>query len=262
MSSESDIRSPWDEPGVFDYFVVCLGALGALLLLLLQRDFGVWSMVPVLVGLIGGATRFGPLLLALAVAMTINSPPVNPSQLPSHSWLDVPDLILCGAVLIYAIAHYRLQGLLVYIFPPDPRRPSPSTPSPILGTLRRRLSTPLKQRRAAHLVTRQEVGIAILTMPAWAALAQIGFRLFPRNWGNPGLLPHVWDAVVAAWLIGLLLLLVSTIIRYWYRQQITAEEGLVFLQDTLWRETRREQRRINRWLAWSKLRSANAKEQS
>jgi len=32
------------------------------------------------------------------------------------------------------------------------------------------------------------------------------------------------------------------------------EEAALFLQDTLWRETSREQRRINRWIAWARRR--------
>jgi len=42
--------------------------------------------------------------------------------------------------------------------------------------------------------------------------------------------------------------------RYWRRVQMDRVSALLMLQDILWNETRGEQRRINRWLAWRKLR--------
>jgi hypothetical protein len=43
---------------------------------------------------------------------------------------------------------------------------------------------------------------------------------------------------------------------------MSVEEATLLLQDTLWLETRREQGRINRWLAWARLRSRRRKELS
>jgi hypothetical protein len=43
---------------------------------------------------------------------------------------------------------------------------------------------------------------------------------------------------------------------------MSAEEGALFLQDTLWRETRREQRLINRWVARAKVRHDKKKEEA
>ena len=51
-------------------------------------------------------------------------------------------------------------------------------------------------------------------------------------------------------LSGALLLGLFALLGYrgWQRQ--SADEAALFLRDTLWAETRREQRRIQRWLAW------------
>jgi len=49
-------------------------------------------------------------------------------------------------------------------------------------------------------------------------------------------------------------LLASSILNYLARRQMTRAEAELMLQDILWRETRREQRRIGRWLAWSRNR--------
>jgi hypothetical protein len=258
MSNDSTARNPWDEPGVFQYFVICLSALGAILLLLLQRGFGIWSLLPILAGLGGSATRFGPILLLVAVAMSINAPPEFGLTLANATGLDVPDLILCGALLAYTIAHYRLQSLLTFIFPPDPRRRTEARKRPFPYSLWAPGPKFLKERRDASLVTRQEIGRAVLILPAFAALAQICWRVLPRG-NNPGIYPPVWQAVVLAWLIGLIFLTTATIIGYWYRQQMTSRESLVYLQDVLWKETRREQRRANRWLAWARLRQSKRK---
>ena len=53
----------------------------------------------------------------------------------------------------------------------------------------------------------------------------------------------------------------AALLGHWRARQMTAAEGELSLQDTLWRETRREQRRLNRWLAWAELRRRR-KEQS
>jgi hypothetical protein len=37
---------------------------------------------------------------------------------------------------------------------------------------------------------------------------------------------------------------------------MSPEEAALYLQDELWRQTRREQARLNRWLAWAEKREA------
>ena len=43
----------------------------------------------------------------------------------------------------------------------------------------------------------------------------------------------------------------SGLIAYLGQYRLTADEAALYLQDELWRQTRREQSRINRWLAWA-----------
>jgi hypothetical protein len=57
-----------------------------------------------------------------------------------------------------------------------------------------------------------------------------------------------------AWAIAMPLIAVSTVLGYQRWRRRTPNESLLFLQETLWTETRRDQRRLNRWLAWGKLR--------
>ena len=99
------------------YMAACGVALGAILLVLLQRLPGgrvIWALFPVLIGLLGLVMRWtsAPLMLLLILAACLH--------LQSRRAL-VSDMILCSAVLAYVTGHFRLQSLLVEVFPADPR---------------------------------------------------------------------------------------------------------------------------------------------
>ncbi len=182
--------------------------------------------------------------------------------LASHTKIDVPDLILCAAILAYVVAHCRLQGLLNWILPPDPRRRAIQPSRAFPRTLLVKFPSFFKQKRDARLVGRQEIGVVLLTLPVWTALAQVCWHAFPRDWGNPGVVPGVWLAVLIFWIGGGVLAGVAIAVNYWYRRQMSPEECLIYLQDALWQDTRREQRRIGRWLAWSALRCSERREKT
>jgi hypothetical protein len=55
-------------------------------------------------------------------------------------------------------------------------------------------------------------------------------------------------------------LAVAALLRYLALRRMTPPEAGLYLQDVLWRETRREQRRLNRWLAWAWLRRRRREE--
>jgi hypothetical protein len=42
-------------------------------------------------------------------------------------------------------------------------------------------------------------------------------------------------------------------LRLWRQRQHPPAIAALYLQDVLWKETRREQRRLHRWLAWARL---------
>ena len=48
----------------------------------------------------------------------------------------------------------------------------------------------------------------------------------------------------------------ATVLGHLGWRRLSPEEAALFLQDALWHETRREQRRINRWRAWALRRRA------
>lgn len=244
----------WREPGVAYYILMCLVSLAAIFLVLVQRDFGAWALLPVLAGLIGGATRFGPalFLLALGVSFTTIAPGAGSPMPPV--FFDIRDLVLCGAVLAYVIGHYRVQAMLLRVFPPDSRqRAQPAA--------RGRKRRPTPARRSPSLVSQQEIGVAVLILPIFGALAQFLWNGVRFAGANPGLQPPIWHGIVLSWVIGLAWLTAAGLIGYDRRRRMTEAEATLYLQDILWAETRREQRRVNRWLAWAWLRHQQHEEQ-
>jgi hypothetical protein len=245
LSTPADNKNIWNEPGVSQYTTICLSALGAILLVLVQRGFGIWALLPVLAGLLAGFTRLGPMALALAIALAMSSLPPRGPPVGRRVPVDIPNLIVCGAVLAYAVAHYRLQGLILNIFPLDERQPPPGPEAK---------SPPTVRRRAVGMVTREEVGALLLALPAWALVAQVLQRFFPEaDWHNPGIKEPVWQAIMLIWLIGVPVMVAAAAFGLWRWKQMKADEALLLLQDELWKDTRGEQRRITRWLAWKSL---------
>ena len=165
------------------------------------------------------------------------------------------DFILCTATLAYLVAQYRLQSLLDHVFPIDSRRRE-GPPRWHVGLMSLRYQPEIaKERRSSEQVSREEIGMLILVSALWAALAQACWNVFPWRLGNPGFPAQVWRAILLTWIAGASLYFVFSLIHYWSRRHMTADEAMLFLQDELWKETRGEQRRINRWRAWASLRN-------
>jgi len=49
--------------------------------------------------------------------------------------------------------------------------------------------------------------------------------------------------------------LAAAVLSTWKRRQHSPITAAVALQDVVWHDTRREQRRISRWLSWAKLKA-------
>jgi hypothetical protein len=230
------------DPGVIRYALVCLGGLVAMALVLLEHGYGEWSLLPALVGILGGLTRFGPALVPIALVMLLNAPPHFALPFSRRAALSLSDLVLCGAALAYVVAHYRMQSLVHRIFPFDPRVRS-----------KRRGAGGSSGCRPTRLADGQEVGFLLLTLPFWAFVVQLTWRQLPLNWGTTG---DPWLAVPVLLTLGLALTVLSSALGYWRQRWLRPEEARLFVQDVLWQETRAEQRRVNRWLVWALLLAA------
>src|SRR5262249_4609560 len=119
VTGEQKPKNLWTDPGVLLYMLLCAVALLVMWLALAEHALGLVSFLPLGVGLIGIALRFRwtpPLVLVtLAGAMFFQ-------QLVLGSWAGpwrlfrssfrFSDMLLCGSLVLFVSAHYRLQGLV------------------------------------------------------------------------------------------------------------------------------------------------------
>ena len=248
-------------PFLNTYTVLCLAALAAILLVEVQHGPRLTTPVLLAIGLVGVLTRLraGPILLLGTVAAGYL---IEQQRLTGLGWrwyvrprsFEVADVVLCGAVLAYVAAHYRLQALTRNVFPIDPRRrePVPGRPG------KKRV---LRQKRSPELATPEEAAFLVLLVPVPALLAQALWLAVARPWSVLSLPYQVSRILLLCWVLAVGAFLLVALLGHWQTRQMSGAEGELYLQDALWRETRREQRRLNRWLAWSELRRRR-KEQS
>jgi hypothetical protein len=291
MSTAPDTPPPEapapEDAGVRNYTFLCLVALLVVLLVLLMmlpRWGPAWVLLPVLVGLASLLLRWrvGPLVFltvlggVLYVASAIQAPRPGALVPAPPSWTD---LLLAGAVLAYVAGHYRLQALVKFLFPRDPRRPATAAGPPRT----RRPPARVPEQRSAGLASPGELVWLLLALPSWALLGVIAYRLlvpnepldfFGEDMGLGGaegaeyqarmsvgvLAELLWRGRALLWVLGDGVLFVSGVLSYLAWNPKRRAEAEVFLQDTAWRETRREQRRINSWLVWARLRRGRGKE--
>jgi hypothetical protein len=236
MSEQKSMLDSWRQPGTFRYVLFCAGGMAAVLLAMLPYHFGGWAVMPIAVGLLGAFTRLGPILFAVAVALALNFPPHLPFA--HRGLLRIPELIAAGGVLAYVIGHYRLQVIHLHAFAEGKKEPGSDEPP---------------RRRHPRWVTSAELGQALIALPTAAILAQIVWFLLMGmhaqfRWGL------VWPFIVVVWILGMVFAVVGGAFSWRRRQQMTVEEATLFLQDQLWQDTRRDQRRVARWLAWAAAR--------
>ena len=71
MSEAQEVQKPEEDVGIRNYTILALAALAALFLILLQRGFGLLSLLPVVIGLLGVGLnwRMAPVLALVTVAI-------------------------------------------------------------------------------------------------------------------------------------------------------------------------------------------------
>jgi hypothetical protein len=251
------------EPAVLMYQLVCVVGLTLVLLPGMARGIGLLDVLLAVVGLAGVLLgwRSAPLLVLLLTAFAQLAQPylwgMRPGMGGRLRAFDPNDLLLCCGVLAYVAAHYRLQGLRSHLLPPDPRRQPGEPPR----SLWRRLWPPLVRRpRASRLATAAELAIFVLTLPLWAMLAEGVWTWLSRQGPLLGLPLTASRFILLTWALALGGLIVNALFTAWRRRTMSGTEAAGLLQDVLWWETRGEQRRLGRWLAWDRRRRQRRKE--
>lgn len=254
----NDAPRPQIRVGPVHYQILC-GA-GLLLIFLAQLDQGLMAanLLVVCVGLLGlvSKLRMMPLLLFLTFAGV---------QIGHHALLyrgnfnvedirplvHVRDLALAIGLIAYLAASYRLQSLAAHILPPDVRQRR-DKPHQVGRRWGRQYET-VPQKRSAGLLTPQEIAQFVLALPLWAILGQAAWLVVAQPWTLTVFPVRLHRLIAFAWLLIVGAVVVGTILAHWRRRQMDPEAAALYLQDTLWKETRREQRRTFRWLAWRQL---------
>jgi hypothetical protein len=153
---------------------------------------------------------------------------------------------VCLAVLAYAAAQYRLLGLTRHVLPPDTRRRTlPGQGKAVAAE---------GPRRSPGSVGPWELPGLLLALPLWAAVASAVWVRLELEEPLQEFPVVVWRAILLAWVFGLGLAVTATGLGYLGMAQATRAEARVYLQDQMWRETRKDQARLNRWLVWARLR--------
>jgi hypothetical protein len=253
------------EAPILLYQLVCLAGLGLILVPQLALGIGLVEMFLVVLGLAGVLTRWRlapAVVLGLLTVGQLSQPYLWGGRGWQQGWgwaFQLNDLMLCCGVLAYVAGHFRLQGLASHLLPVDHRLRSGVRRRGLLGFWKADI---VYHRRAARLVTPAELALFILTLPLWAVLAQLAWGWLARRGSVLGMPLPLTRFVLLTWLLAVGALLLASFLTYWKRRQMTPAEATLLLQDTLWRETRREQRRLQRWLAWSRLRRKRREEMS
>jgi len=180
------------------------------------------------------------------------------------------DVLLAAAAVAYSAGQFRLVSLTRNVFPVDRRR-RPRKPRPgVAGRLA--LGPPPEQRRSAALVDPEEAAPLLFVAVTCACLGQF-LALWLSGRDAAGDLYHlaqlrvpvnisdgVWRLFVLVWVFAVVLIPVTGVLAYLGQRRMTPEEAGLYLQDQLWRQTRREQARLGRWLAWAEGRRRRREE--
>jgi hypothetical protein len=248
---------------VRDYRLVCLVALIMLTLLLLEEGFGIWAGLPMILGGVGVLARWGLGPILVLFTLTFLQGLRRWFLTIPWSWPDespvVLDLVVASLTLVYVIAAMRLLALQSHTIPPDPRRARKRMDIWLAGRW-------LLSKEATHRSLLEppsgEVLEVLLSTPVFVLVAWLGWiRLSVQP--VPDLLnvrQEMWRIMLLVWGGGIVLAAAYAFMGYLRGTQASREEGLLYLQDQVWSATRGEQRRINRWLQWARLRKQRKEE--
>ena len=278
MATEDPIELPLEKSAAGrHYALLCLLMLFATTILLAERVADIWCALPLLFGAVMLVIQWreGPalvlfLVVCLLAAETIGGELLGLLQVllsggfrrfagHSRSAAIIDDYMLAGALLIYSASYYRFLGFARHIFPLDTR----VRPYGGLGASERRRLLEEPQRRSPETVTPREFGLFVLAIPLWiGGAAALWYWTMTGQTAEYRIETVLTAALKLLYLFGVPLLLFRAAVAYSNQVRAGWDESQQFLQDQLWRETRREQSRTNRWLTWARLRAQRRKEKS
>lgn len=155
-------------------------------------------------------------------------------------------------VLIFAISVWCIIGYVLWtkLFKSETRTS--------IQTIRK-----LPEPREAAPVTSTELTALLAAVPIWCVIGYVLLRM--SSMIPPPELPlsvrGEWSMLLLCMTLGISVASVTLASSYLARVRATPMQSLLYLQDQLWRETRREQSRMNRWLVRARLRRQHQQEE-
>ena len=247
------IDTPAPRVGLVHYQVLAAFCLAVVVLVQLQAGLLLTNLFGALIGALGIVLRLrlAPMLFVVFVAIAQLTLAHNDHFVYINRTMVLNDVLLCAAVLGYVSCHFRLQGFWHGILPTDSRLRT-GAPLRVFPWIRRKAPL-VAEKRNAHLITPRELAWLVATLPLWAVVAQLANKLIPWGWYLLGFPAPFVRILVVLWLLVVGFAVVGAVLSYWKHRDRDAAKAQLYLQDILWRDTRGEQRRLNRWLAWWKL---------
>jgi hypothetical protein len=251
MNTPKESSTP--QVGVVHYQVLCAFCLAVVLLIQLQDGLLLTNLFGVLIGAVGllYRLRLAPILFVALVTIAQLTLAHGAHFDYLNRIMEPNDVLLCAAVLGYVSCHFRLQSIWYGVLPNDARlrAGSPRRAFPWI----RRQAPLVHEKRDANQITPRELAWLVATLPLWAVVAQVANKLIPRQWYLLGFPAPFIRILVGLWLLVVGFAVVRALLSYWKHRDRDAAAAQLYLQDIMWRDTRGEQRRVNRWLAWWKL---------
>jgi len=185
----------------------------------------------------------GAFLVALAVIQLI-AVLRWPTFRMTRGSFELPELMLAAGTLLFVGSLLRVQALVLSATTWDPRLAGKSTrPRP-------------PQVRPASSLTTDEIVAWLVSIPVFVLAAELLRRGLYRPTPIDGLVDwRLGHVILAIWTMTVGVLFFSAVFDYWRRVSMSPERARMVLEDMTWRETRRDQGRMGRWLAWQNRRS-------
>ena len=274
MSQTGNAARP--SSAVRNYMLLSFAGLLLMVPVLLMKGMDLWCIFPLVLGALSlmAHWRAGPIYVLIALGLVIwlratGRDPLTCLEMVITLGATVPpslsnvlptpflDLLLSMCVLAFVAGHYRLQALVYHVVPPESRGQGPGK--------NRSTGQPAPERhnprRAPGSITSWEIPLLGLVTLLCALLGEYTSVHVHELRPSFGMSPGGWQTVVFIWSSALILFVARAFFSYLGIRRATRAEALLYLQDQFWRQTRREQSRVNRWIAWARLRYLERKEE-
>lgn len=239
------------------YQYACSLALAFIFVVQMDQGFLFAGLLVAGVGLLGvwARMRYGPLWFLTAFGLA--------QALPNLLGLDfrvgagganfnITDLVLALAVVVFVAGLYSLQAIWNNILPLDPRERA--------GAKVRRfpwfaaLQPMAPRRRPVGDLTRREIAVLLLGAIPAVGLAQAAWLILAAPPNALDLSTRLWQIVFVSAALVLGGFFIGQAMWLWKRRRMSLPMAVLLLQEDLWQQTRGDQCRVQRWLAWDRVR--------